>query len=394
MQLFADLAKELQLQGQEVIVITGFPNWPTGKLYPGYQLRLWQKETIDNIQVIRLFLVPDHSSSAFYRIINLASFFFTTIGVAMFLIRKPDVIHAVQPPTVGWAAWVLSCMWRVPFTYEVQDMWPESLAATGLIENERILRMIGWFSRWVYSRAAAVRVISPGFRTNLISKGVASQKIHVISNWVDTTYYRPEHWNEVIARELGFTGHFNVVYAGVIGVSQGLETVLEAAVFLHDAPKIQFIIIGEGTERKRLEESAKILGISNVRFLGQYPSEAMSGLFALADVLLVQLKNSPLFRITVPHKIFAYMASGKPILAAVEGDAAQVVREADAGLICEPGNPIALADAVRCFAAFSQREREILGENARRAACHCYNRERLVGEIGAMLEVVVSGKKW
>jgi glycosyltransferase involved in cell wall biosynthesis len=163
---------------------------------------------------------------------------------------------------------------------------------------------------------------------------------------------------------------------------------------LHDAPKIQFIIIGEGTERKRLEESAKILGISNVRFLGQYPSEAMSGLFALADVLLVQLKNSPLFRITVPHKIFAYMASGKPILAAVEGDAAQVVREADAGLICEPGNPIALADAVRCFAAFSQREREILGENARRAACHCYNRERLVGEIGAMLEVVVSGKKW
>ena len=156
------------------------------------------------------------------------------------LVKKPDVIHFIPPLTVGIPAWLLSRLWHVPFTHEIQDIWPETLAATGMLNNERALAYVGEFAKWIYHCASAIRVISPGFKINLIQKGVLADKIHVISNWVDADFYRPLLPDPELTVALGLAGRFNVMYAGAMGPAQGLETVLDAAKLLEDLPQVQF----------------------------------------------------------------------------------------------------------------------------------------------------------
>jgi glycosyltransferase involved in cell wall biosynthesis len=389
MKLFSDLAIGLKNLGHEVTVLTGFPNWPSGRLYVGYRLRPWRKEMMDGISVIRVCLYPNHSSSPLGRILNLGSFLVSSVLLGAFLVPRPEVIHAVQPPTVGCAACLLSRLWRVPFTYEVQDMWPESLRASRLVRNERALSWVARFTMWVQRRAAGIRVISPGFQASLVAKGVPGEKVHFISNWVDTEYYRPVKPDHVLARELGTEGRFNVMYAGVVGLSQGLDVVLEAAALLKDVQQVQFVLVGDGTELPRLEKAARERKLDNVAFLGRRPTPEMPGLYALADALLVYLRDDPLFRITIPHKTFTCLASGKPILAALRGDAAEIVQGANAGILCEPGSSESLAAAVRKLLAMAPAERKAMGRNGRIAACRSYSREVLVPQVGRMIELVV-----
>jgi glycosyltransferase involved in cell wall biosynthesis len=283
---------------------------------------------------------------------------------------------------------MLSRWWRVPFVYQIQDMWPETLRATGMVNSERTLSWVSRFAKWVYAKAAAICVISPGFRANLIEKGVPSKKIHVISNWVDTETYYPEKPDHTLAADLGIAGAFNIMFAGNLGEAQGLETVLDAAELLQHDLQVQFVFVGDGTALPHLQRSAKSRGLNNVCFLGRYPSSDMPKLYALADALLVHLKDESLFRITIPSKIFAYMAVGKPILVAVAGDAAAVVTEAGAGIASPPGNPQALACAVQQLLSMSERERRDMGERGLTAVHQQYSRKSLVGEIEAVLRSV------
>ena len=265
-------------------------------------------------------------------------------------------------------------------------MWPENLRATGMLKHERALAVVGWLARAIYRRASAIRVISQGFRTNLLEKGVSDSKIRVISNWVDTDHYHPVLPDPELASTLSFTDRFTVMYAGTIGLAQGLDVVLDAASLLRDLSSVEFVLVGDGIEAERLRQLASTRRLSNVRFLGRYPGEEMPALYALADVLLVHLRDDPLFRVTIPHKVFAYLASGKPVLAAMEGDVAALVESTGSGLTCPPGDPIALAATVRTFYTMSPETRATIGEKGRNAVCHSYNRHKLVGEIGAMLE--------
>ena len=391
-EFLAEMAQSLKALGHEVTILTGFPNWPSGEVYPGYRIKPWQRETMDGIQIVRVALYPDHSRSGFRRAVNYISFALSATILGPWLVQKPDVIHVIPPLTVGVPAWLLSRLWRVPFTHEIQDIWPETLAATRMLNNQRALVYIGKFAKWIYRRASAIRVISPGFKANLIQKGVPAEKIHVISNWVDTDFYRPLDPDSELPVKLGLAGRFNFMYAGTMGPAQGLETVLEAAKLLDDLPQVQFVLLGDGVDRPRLQEIAHSYDLHNISFLGRYPSEAMPGMYALADVLLVHLRDDPLFRITIPHKIFTCLASGKPVLAAVEGDAAAVVESGHAGLTCPSGDPKALADVVRQFYEMSPDERNALGQNGRRAVCEAYGRSHLVGQIAAMLEAAVAGR--
>jgi glycosyltransferase involved in cell wall biosynthesis len=390
MKLLSDMTETLQAKGHDVIVLTGFPNWPEGKVYPGYKIRLWQKETIGGVPIVRMPLYPEHSSSKIRRILNYLSFVISACLLGFFLIRRPDVIHAVQPPTTCFPACFLSRLWRIPFTYEVQDMWPETLQATGMVNNQRILSIVSKYCHWSYAKAAAIRVISPGFRENLISKGVPSEKIYFISNWVDTDFYKPRPPDINLSERFGFKGRFNILYAGSIGLAQGLETILEAAVLLQDLPDIQFVLAGDGLALPSLEENIASREIKNVKFLGRQPMHLMPDLYALADVLLVHLKDDPLFRITIPHKTLTYLSAGKPILTAVEGDVAEVINSNHAGLTCPPGNPDALADTIRKFYNMTLNERETLGENGRKAACNLYGREKMVDKIESMFKLVLA----
>ncbi len=389
--LMHELARTLRDRDHDVGVLTGFPNYPTGRVYAGYRLRPWRRETLDGVPVTRVFLYPEHGRSGVKRALNYVSFALSSTCLAPFLVNRPDVLFVYHPPlTIGIPALALGWLWRVPYVYQIQDMWPETLVAIDAISSPRVLGWIGRFAKRVYARAAALCVISDGFRDNLLRKEVPAAKIHVISNWVDGEAYRPVPPDPVAAEALGMAGRFNVMFAGNIGEAQGLDTVLDAAELLRDVPEVQFVLVGDGLAAPRLRDAAATRGLMNVRFLGRHPVERMPDLYALADVLLIHLKDDPLFRITIPHKTFAYMASGKPVLAAAAGDCAAVVSKAGAGVVCAPEQPRALADAVRGLYALPPEDRQRMAENGRRAIQRGYSRELLVAHIEAVLKDVES----
>lgn len=384
--LMQELAQSLQSLGHQVTVLTGFPNYPSGRLYPGYRLRLRQREVLAGVPVVRAPLYPEHSRSAVRRILNYVSFAISSALIGPWLLDRPDVIFVYHPPlTVGLPAVFLSRLWRAPFVYQIQDLWPETLSATGMLNNPRALRWVDQFARWLYARAHTILVISPGFRQNLLEKGVPAAQVQFISNWVDTATYHPVEPDPALAAELGLAGRFNIIFAGNMGEAQGLETVIEAADLLRDLPEVQFVLIGDGIALPGLQQAAQARGLENVRFLPRRPAAAMSALYGLADVLLVQLKDDPLFRITVPHKTLAYLATGKPILAAVAGDAAELVTQEGAGLACPPSDPLALAATVRRFYALDAAARRQMGQAGLAAVEAKFSRSKIVAQIEAVL---------
>lgn len=398
--LLQELAQSLQARGHQVTVLTGLPNYPSGQLYPGYSVRLRQRETLAGVPVVRVPLYPEHSRSGLRRALNYISFALSATLLGLWIVPRPDVLFVYHPPlTIGLPAYVLTRLWRRPFVYQIQDMWPETLIATGMFNNRRLLGWIGRLAGWVYRKAQAILVISPGFRQNLLDKGVPPEKIHVVSNWVDpNTYYHAEP-DPQLAQELGLAGRFNVMFAGNMGEAQGLETVIEAARLLQNDPQgpvdqqgPQFVLVGDGITLPRLQELAAQYHLSNVRFLGRYPAQDMPRLYALADALLVHLKDDPLFRITIPHKTLAYLGSGKPILAAVAGDVADLVDSIGAGVTCPPQNPPALAAAIRWLQAMPAEQRQAMGERGAQAAQTRFSRARLTGDIEAVLQRAALGR--
>lgn len=385
------LATALQAKEHTVTAVTGFPNYPSGKIYPGYRLRWRQWETMNGVRVLRVPLYPDHSYSGVKRILNYFSFALSASTLGAALCGPADVMWVYHPPlTVGIPAWWIGLLRRIPFVYEVQDLWPETLAATGMFRSAAAASWMNRLAQFVYRRAAAITVISPGFKRNLIAKGVPAEKIHVISNWADEELYRPVARDESLAFESGLANRFNIMFAGNIGAAQALETVLEAAELLRDLPRAQFVLIGDGVSVKALRQATQERGLSNVRWIDRQPAERMSHWFALADVMLVHLKRDPLFEITIPSKTMAYLACGRPILCAVAGDTADLVRSAGAGITCAPQDPPELAHAVRDLYAMSCEQREAMGEAGRRAFLENYTQAVLVNRYEALFKDVVA----
>lgn len=383
------LAKGLVERGHQVTTITGVPNYPQGRIYPGYHQRPWQWEEMDGVRVLRLPLYPDHSYSAVRRSLTYLSFATSASVLGPVLCGPADVMWVYHPPlTVGIPAWWIGLLRQVPFVYEIQDMWPETVAASGMMSSERAMAWLSRLAQFVYRQAAAITVISPGFKRNLITKGVPTEKIHVIPNWADEEIYRPVLRDEALAAEHGLAGRFNVIYGGSMGAAQGLHNVIEAATLLRDLPEVQFVFIGDGVDQDVLRQVVRERGLDNVRFLGRQPAKEMPRFFALADVLLVHLKSDPLFEITIPGKTIAYLACGRPILCVVEGDAANVVRDAGAGLVCPPEDPAALAQAVRHLLTMPAEQREVMGQAGRRAFLANYTRRILVDRYEALFKEV------
>jgi colanic acid biosynthesis glycosyl transferase WcaI len=339
-------ARELAARGHEVEVLTGFPNYPGGKVYPGYRIRLWVREQIDGINVLRVALYPSHSNSGFGRALNYISFALSAAVIGTALIRKPDVVYVYHPPiTVGFAAAVIGFLRRTPFVFDIQDLWPDTVAASGMMSNPAALTVLDKLCEFIYRRARHITVLSPGFKEQLVGRGVPPDKIDVIYNWCDETSLK--HDCRSLTR-LGATDRFCILFAGTMGLAQGLDSVLRAAQICRTAvPSAEFLFMGGGVERRRLETMAKEMGLDNVKFLPRQPMHAMGSILAGADALLVHLKDDPLFRITIPSKTQAYLATGKPILMGVLGDAADLVTRARSSVVCEPGNPHSIAGAVK-----------------------------------------------
>jgi colanic acid biosynthesis glycosyl transferase WcaI len=361
-------AKALRDRGHDVQVLTGFPNYPEGKLYAGYRQRVLATETMEGIPVLRVPLYPSHDASPVRRAANYASFAFSSAAIGVFAVKPADVMYVYHPPaTVAFPALTIGKLRRIPFVYDIQDLWPDTLEATGMANNAFIMKMMDRWCRWTYRLASRIVVLSPGFKATLVERGVPHDKIDVIYNWCDEGQIVAGPREEVLSRESGLAGRFNVVFAGTMGKVQALDAVLDAAeVVAVNRPRVQFVFMGGGIDVGRLRQMAERKRIPNVRFLSRRPFSEVGGILKIADVLLVHLKDDPLFRVTIPSKIQTYLAIGRPVLAAVRGDAADLVRKANAGLCCAPEDPKAIAKTVEELFDMPKARLEEMGENGRR----------------------------
>jgi glycosyltransferase involved in cell wall biosynthesis len=367
-------ARELARRGDTVEILTGFPNYPGGKVYPGYRIRPWQVESVEGFRVCRVALYPSHDRSALRRSINYVSFALASAILGPFLVHRPDVIYVYHPPgTIGIPALFLRWWFSAPIVYDVQDLWPDTIAATGMVSHPVLLSWIDRFCRWVYRRADQIVVLSPGFREVLRARGIPEERIRIVYNWAPDQVLAS---NPAPRRSRGQDQEFRVVFAGAMGAAQALDAVLDAAAICSvSAPQVRFLLVGGGTERDRLEQRARSLRLSNVSFVSWQPLEAMRPVFEQADALLVHLKDDPLFRITIPSKTQAYLAAGRPIVMAVRGDAADLVARAGAGILARPEDPDSIAAAIGNLAALSPAEREQMGRNGRAF----YDKELAIG---------------
>ena len=359
-------ATALAARGHSVQVLTGFPNYPGGHLYPGYKIRPWQREVMAGIQINRVALYPSHDQSGLRRIVCYLTFAFSCLLIGIWRVHKPDVIYVYNLVTLGPAAFLLRLLCGAKVIIDVQDLWPESVINSGMLHNKVAHRLLETACTAIYRQADWVTVLSPGFKELLVSRGIEPEKIEVIYNWCDEATQKPAERDESLAVETGLAGRFNVMFAGTMGVMQGLDAVLKAAELCTTyTPNIQFVFIGGGIDRPRLEAMAAELNLPNVRFLPRQPPEMMGRYYALADALLVHLRDDPLFRITIPSKTQAYLYMGKPIIMAMTGDSASLVLQSGAGIVCPPDDPIALAEKVACLAAMKPEEREHMGQAGR-----------------------------
>lgn len=396
-----ELAVGLKERGHEVSVITAIPNYPHDKIYPGYRMRPWIKEVRDGITVLRLPLAPDHSRSAKRRMLNYASFMASSSLIGPWINGKFDVMYVWHPPlTLGVSAWIIGMMKRIPFLYGVYDLWPEAVSATGISNNNLLMNGLRKLERFVYRRAAAIAVISPGYEKNLISKGVPPEKLHVLTHWADESLFRPVPPRPELAKEMGMAGRFNVIFGGNMGLAQALETVVDAAQRLTDYPEIQFVFAGDGMDLSRLEDLVRERNLTNVKFLGRQPYDLMPDLYAISDVLLAHYKKDPLFEISVPGKLFAYLACQKPVLMASEGDSARIVEASGGGLTCPAEQPAAMAEAVLKLYRMTPQERADMGAAGLKAFETKYSRrilvdrhEELLAQISGVSEQAVTVHK-
>ncbi len=356
-------AKELTKQGFSVEVVTGFPNYPGGKVYEGYKIRLIQRDVIDGVRVNRLPLFPAHDSSALKRIFNYVSFAASSLFYCLFMAKRADVIYAYHPPlTIGVVAVITRFFRRIPVVYDIQDMWPDTLRSTGMLTNEKILSFIGRVASWVYKRVDQLVVLSPGFKRLLIERGVPERKIEVIPNWCDEKALTESQ--SLQDSPFSNDGRLRVVFAGNMGKAQALDVVIESATELQQQKaKVIFYMIGGGLDVDRLKALAIEKGLNNIVFLPQVAMTSIGAYLKQADILLIHLKKDPLFNITIPGKTQAYLSIGKPILMGVEGDAADIISNAKAGLVFEPENAGALTESVLSLLAKSPEELRVYGEN-------------------------------
>ena len=389
-----DLATGLRGRGHEVTVYTGKPNYPEGRYFPGYGFFRRTREIYDGVRVIRAPLVPRGRSGRVGLVINYLSFALLASLAAPFLCRGDyDAILVFEPSpiTVGLPALLLKWLKRAPLLFWVQDLWPDNLAATGMVRSKWVLDAVARFARFLYRRSDLVLVQSEAFTEPIRNLGIDERKILYYPNSAEAIY-RPVAAGTPPGQPALPDG-FRVMFAGNIGAAQDFETILDAAERLRDERGIHWAIVGDGRMQSWVEAEVARRGLgATVHLLGRHPMETMPPLFAAADVMLVTLRNEPVFALTIPSKLQSYLACGRPIVAALDGEGARVVREAGAGVAVAAGDARALADAVLELARKPRPEREAMGERGRRYFEQHFERALLLARLEGWMTDLAAGR--
>ena len=386
----SELARHWAVAGHEVTVLTGFPNHPTGVVPPEYRdkfRRLVVRERIDGVNVVRTWLLPYPNRRARERMLNYSSFCLSASITGLFSSR-PDVVIASSPQLlVGLSGWWLAQWKRVPFVFEVRDLWPESLAAVGMGDGTSLLhRSLGKIAGFLYRKCDRVVVVTPAFEEHLVERWrVPREKISVVENGVETEVFSQRAGKDR-RKELAMEDKYVVSYIGTMGMAHGLETMIAAAGELRDSnPEITFLIVGEGAEKERIITMARDRGLSNMRFVDQQPRENIPSYICASDICLVLLKKTELFKTVIPTKMLEFMSCARPVILGVDGQARAILEEARGGLAIEPGNSEALVKAVRYFAA--NRDLAIqMGRNGREHIVRKFSRRHSAEKYVRILE--------
>jgi glycosyltransferase involved in cell wall biosynthesis len=393
----AELARYWANDGHEVTVLTGFPNHPTGVVPTEYRSklrRLVMRENVCGVNVVRTWLFPFPNRKAHERMLNYSSFFASASTTGMF-VSRPDVLIATSPQLlVGLSGWWLARTKRVPFVFEVRDLWPESLAAVGMGDPDSMMnRSLGSIAGFLYKHSDQIVVVTSAFEEYLIQKwGVPPEKISVVENGVDTDLFSPKVANADLVKKLGAEGKFVVGYIGTMGMAHGLEMLVQTATELQGiAPDVLFLMVGEGADKKRVMDLARSRGLTNMRFVSQQPREKIPEFISISDACLVLLKKTELFKTVIPTKMLEFMSCMRPVILGVDGQAKKIMDHAGAGVYVEPENATALIQVIQRLAA-NPSLREILGRNGRRHVVEHFSRQQTAKTYVAVLERILDRK--
>lgn len=378
-----DLCDGLVERGHEVTVYTGLPNYPEGQFFKGYSLSGPYNEIHGKIKIIRSPLIPRGKNKSLRLALNYFSFFFMASILAPFLVRgKFDKIFVYEPSpiTVIIPAIFLKYLKRAPIFFWVTDLWPESLEATGVVKNKTTLRFVAMLVRVLYKFSDKILVTSQGFIPRVKALGAKDSQIIYFPQWAEELFSKTldPHFKDPMIPESGF----KIMFAGNIGSSQDFETIVKAATLLKEYKNIYFLILGDGLMKKSSEEEVKRHGLeANFIFLGRKPLDSMPEYYSKADVMLMSLTNTDLFSITLPSKLQTYLASRKPILASMNGEGAEIIRNAKAGMTCNAGDPQRLADTVLAMSKLTPVELQVMSDNALICYKTEFEREKLITKL-------------
>tara|TARA_R110000850_G_scaffold277144_3_gene424181 strand:- start:146117 stop:147355 length:1239 start_codon:yes stop_codon:yes gene_type:complete len=391
-----ELTQALKENGIEVTVLTGKPNYPEGKVFPGYRVTGVQREQYAGTRVVRVPLVPRGQKSPFRLVCNYLSFIFSGYVFAPFALKGQvyDVVFVYAPSPLLQAipALFMAKLKKAPLVLWVQDLWPESLEDTGFVKNRRALKLVELVVRYIYQRSDSILIQSEAFRESVARLANDQNKIRYYPNTASSVASK-----SLSAKVLDIVAQientFSVVFAGNIGVAQSIGTLVKAAELLLPEKHIQFFIIGSGSQEEWLQEEIGRLNLTNVKLVGRLPYEEMSAIFSAASVLLVTLKDAKTLSNTVPSKLQAYLSAGKPIVASVNGESARIIREAQAGFVCAAEDWSSLASGILGISQLNAEEYKFLSDNAVEYFNLHFDPAKRVKELIDHFEFVVAQKR-
>jgi glycosyltransferase involved in cell wall biosynthesis len=377
-----DLARCLSEQGESVTVLTGVPNYPEGEIFEGYSRRSPIRQSWNGVEVVRVPLVPRKQGRALQLIANYVSFVFFGATAGVFRLRRKPVdaivVYGISPILQAIPAIVLKWVKGAKLAVWVQDLWPETLEATGFVKNPVALKMVGWIVRWIYHRADVVLVQSRAF-IEPVSKLCPADRIVYYPNAGEDIFSREEVEGECAVPDLD--RYFSVVFAGTLGTAQALDVILDAAERLRGESQIMFFLIGLGSRAEWVQSEVQRRGLANVTMPGRFPVDRMPAIFRKAGALLVTLTDAPIFAQTIPSKVQSYLAAGKPILGSINGEGARVIEESRSGLTSNAMDAPALADNVLHMSRMSAEQREVLGKNGKMYFMENFESRKLAMEL-------------
>lgn len=379
-----EIVDSMTSRGHEVEVLTGKPNYPEGDIFPGYKANGVFREEWGGARLLRVPLVPRGPGGAIRLVLNYVSFALTAtfIGALQLRGRKYDAIfvYAPSPVTAAFPAVFLGWTKRAPVILWVQDLWPESLSATGFVKNRALLAMVRWAVKWIYKHSDLLLAQSRAFVEPIV-KLAGSTPVKYYPNSVDPTFSVPAGLGELPESLKILENGFNVVFAGNIGSAQAIEVIVEAACALRELTDIRFVVIGSGNRMAWMAEEINKRKLTNISFPGRFPVAMMPAVMQNAAALLVTLTDAPIFSLTIPNKVQAYLASGRPIIACLNGEGARIVEESGAGFAVQALSAEGLVQAVLKLHKMKPEERDVLGARGRAYFMHNFEHEKLVDEL-------------